>query len=316
MKILVKKVMIIGLGNVGTAVATAMVLRGTCDELYFVDKNDGKAQAEKLDLSHQSALLATTTKITALPFASHWEETLAKCDVLVFSPGKIALLTGKNPDRLGELPNSLQIVEELAPRIKASNFKGIVVSITNPCDAVVTYLQQLTALPKERIFGTGTTLETIRMKYTVADKFDCNVHDVSGYVLGEHGETQFTAWSTVAINHLPIIELAKKENLELSEIQETVRRGAWDIIANKKYTSQGIGLTATAITEAIFSNSKKAFPLSSYNETYQTYIGQVTKIGELGVLNVIPQVLTPAEEESFAASATAVYHNLQNALKA
>lgn len=314
MKILVKKVMIIGLGNVGTAVATAMVLRGTCDELYFVDKKDGKAQAEKLDLSHQSALLATTTKITALPFESNWEETLAKCDVLIFSPGKIALLTGKNPDRLGELPNSIQIVKELAPRIKASGFKGIVVSITNPCDAVVTYLQELTQIPKERIFGTGTTLETIRMKYTVADKFACNVHDVSGYVLGEHGESQFTAWSTVAINNLPIVQLAEKANLELTEIQETVRRGAWDIIANKKYTSQGIGLTATAITEAIFSNSKKAFPLSSYNETHQTYIGQVTEIGESGVIKVIPQPLTTKEEESFSASAKAVHDNLRKAL--
>ena len=110
--------MIIGLGNVGTAVATAMTLRGSADELYFVDKKDGKAKAEMLDLSHQAALLPTTTKITALPFESSWEKTLKTCDLLIFSPGKIALISGKGANRFGELDNSLKIVEELAPRIK------------------------------------------------------------------------------------------------------------------------------------------------------------------------------------------------------
>lgn len=306
--------MILGLGNVGTAVATAMTLRGSADELYFVDKKDGKAKAEMLDLSHQAALLPTTTKITALPFESSWEKTLKTCDLLIFSPGKIALISGKGANRFGELDNSLKIVEELAPRIKASGFKGILLSITNPCDAVVTYLQRLTQLPKERIFGTGTTLDTIRMKYAVSQTFDCNVHDVSGYVLGEHGESQFTAWSTVSINTLSVEILAKEKNINLSEIEETARRGAWDIIENKKYTSQGIGLSATVIAEAIFNNSKKTFPLSSFNDTYETYIGQVTEIGENGVNKVIDQPLPEKEETRFAASAQSVFNNLNKGL--
>ena len=179
---------------------------------------------------------------------------------------------------------------------------------------MVTYLQRLTQLPKERIFGTGTTLDTIRMKYAVSQTFDCNVHDVSGYVLGEHGESQFTAWSTVSINTLSVEILAKEKNINLSEIEETARRGAWDIIENKKYTSQGIGLSATVIAEAIFNNSKKTFPLSSFNDTYETYIGQVTEIGENGVNKVIDQPLTEKEETCFRASAQSVFNNLNKGL--
>ncbi len=307
---LVKKALIIGMGNVGTAVATAMVLRGSVDKLYLVDKKDKKAQAEALDLNHQGALLQTTTEIKALPFKENWEDTLRDCDLLIFSPGKISLLLDPNVDRLGELPNSLEIVRELAPRIKKSHFNGILLCITNPCDAVVTYLQQETNLPKERIFATGTTLDTIRMRYGVSQHFHCNVHDVSGYVLGEHGETQFTPWSTVRINGVSVEELAKKENLNLQQLEDDARRGAWDIIAGKNYTSQGIGLSATKIAEAILGDTKEAFPLSSYNETFKTYIGQVTQVGKNGVEKVRNLPLTPLEQERFEASAKAVHQNL------
>ena len=215
---MVTRVAIIGVGHVGAAVAQAMVLRSSVSELILIDKKNEKAVAEQLDLSHQQALMAHTTHVIAHPYEDDWK-ILAGCDAIVTAAGNINLLNPDHPNRLGEVQNSMNIVEEIAPRIKASGFAGILVNITNPCDVVVTYLQQLSGIPRARIFGTGTTLDTTRMQYAVAEHFGMNSQDVSGYVLGEHGESQFVAWSTVHVAGTPMLDLADQQHIDLNALK-------------------------------------------------------------------------------------------------
>lgn len=306
---MVHKVGIIGTGHVGATVALDLVLRGSIGQLVLIDQNDDKAQAEQYDLTDQQALLSSNTQISVIPYASAWD--LSDCDVLVFAPGDITLLQAQtsDPDRTAELRNSIKVVETVAPKIKAAHFKGILLSITNPCDVVVTYLQQLTGIPKQRIFGTGTTLDTTRMKHAVSDYLDCSIHDVEGFVLGEHGETQFTAWSTVKVASRPILELTKEHQIQLDDLQHKARMGAWNIIRGKGFTSAGIGLTATVIIEAILNDARQTFPLSSYNETYETYIGQPTRIGAQGIVEVVNVTLNETEKTAFQNSAVTVHQN-------
>lgn len=117
------------------------------------------------------------------------------------------------------------IVKEWAPKIKESGFKGIILNITNPCDVITQYLQELTGFPRERVFGTGTSLDTGRMKHAVSQKMLVNPSSIDGYVVGEHGESQFVAWSSVRIGGVPITDTLTVEKLDALDM--AARDGGW-----------------------------------------------------------------------------------------
>lgn len=301
---------IIGVGHVGASVADTLMLRNSVSKIVLIDKNDKKSQAEQNDLMDQNSFLSNDIPIEKINYLSDWNK-LSECDILVISAGDIKLLGGDNPDRLAELRNSVKIIDEIAPKIKESGFKGIILNITNPCDVVVTHLQKLLDFSRNRVLGTGTTLDTARMRKAVATKFSCGSQDVTGYVMGEHGESQFTAWSSVRVAGVPIIEKAKEENIDLDDLKEQARLGAWYIISGKGFTSYGIGITSAIIIEAILNDARKTFSLSSYNEQYKTYVGQITRIGKLGVLENIDINLSDEEKESFEHSAQSLRKNFE-----
>ncbi|WP_334332422.1 lactate/malate family dehydrogenase [Companilactobacillus sp. HBUAS59544] len=305
---------IIGVGHVGASVADTLMLRESVSKIILIDKNDKKSQAEQNDLMDQNSFLSNDIVVEKINYQSNWS-SLSECDVLVISAGDIKLLGGENPDRLAELKNSVSIINEIAPKIKNSGFNGIVVNITNPCDVVVTYLQNLLYYPKDKIIGTGTTLDTSRMRKAVASQFNCGIQDVSGFVMGEHGESQFTAWSTVRVAGTPIVEKAKEDNLDLNGLKEQARLGAWYIINGKGFTSYGIGITTTVIAEAILNDARKVFSLSSYNEKYKTYVGQLTRIGKTGVIKNINIDLNDKEKDLFKNSAQGLRKKFEEIVK-
>lgn len=299
---------IIGIGHVGAAVAEALVLRQSVSKLILIDKQDAKAQAEMYDLADQNTFLTPGTQIQQIAYAQAWQ--LSECDVLVMAAGNISLLGGENADRLAELKNSIKIVKEVAPKIKASGFKGILINITNPCDVVVTYLQQQTGIDRQRIFGTGTLLDTARMRHAVARVLGCSQQDVSGYVLGEHGESQFCAWSTVQVNGVPVESLAQAKGMNLDQLNQEAKAGAWRIVAGKGYTCYGIGLTAATLVEAVLNDSRQAFPLSAYSLEFDAYVGQVVHVGQNGLLDHVALPLRPEEVDAFADSAKQIHQHV------
>ncbi|MGO3729168.1 MAG: lactate/malate family dehydrogenase [Enterococcus viikkiensis] len=286
-----RKVAIIGVGHVGSTTAYTLISKQIVDEVVLFDTNTKLVQAELNDLvdgqmeqSHQVKLIAPDLT------------ELATTDVLIFSAGNISILNG-NSDRFAELNLTKTIVEEWAPKIKASGFKGIILNITNPCDVITRYLQELTGFPKERVFGTGTSLDTARMKHAVSEKINVHPTSVNGYVIGEHGESQFVAWSTVTIGGLPVAEtLTSKQRTELDA---TARKGGWITFNGKGYTSYGIAVQAAAIIEAILNDNQLVVPVSHYHSNEKCYAGSPAKVSTRGISESIPLNLTAAEKKKW-----------------
>lgn len=266
-----RKIGIIGLGHVGAAVAYTLVTKGIADELVLIDQNEAVVLAEKLDLEDTQAGLATHTHIIT---QDYWQ--LRDADIVIMAAGDISIFSDGKNNRQAELRITSQIAEETAPKIMASGFNGILLDITNPCDVVTTYLQRLTGLPQQQVFGTGTLLDTMRMQRTLANELHVSLQDIQGYNLGEHGESQFTAWSTITVATRPI------------------------------------AAAAVTVVQAIFSDAHVTLPISSWNSEHQLYIGQPTLIGRTGTLRVVDVALTEQEQQKFNHSATYIQQNLDS----
>ncbi|MGL5041809.1 MAG: lactate/malate family dehydrogenase [Culicoidibacterales bacterium] len=296
---------IVGLGNVGGAVANALVLAGLCDELILFDCNLPKAVAQAIDISD---MLACTTHFTKVGATDSVME-LAGADLLINCLGPDGVL---EEDRLEELAISGAAVTRLFPQIMAAGFAGIIMNITNPCDVITALIQEVTKLPPHRVFGTGTALDTARMRRIVATAFGVAPRDVSGYVLGEHGNSQFVAWSTVSINSFPLTQINKELALagNLAVLEDTIRNTGWDIIIGKNHTCFGIAATALRIVQALFTNEPVILPLCVFDLRSNCYIGLPAKLTKEGIISLVLPVLNSAEELNFEQSLAIVKNAL------
>lgn len=270
-----RKVAIIGVGHVGSTVAYTLISKHIVDELVLFDSQENLLKAEMNDLmdgqmeqNHQVCLIEPTI------------EELADTDVIIFSAGDISIFEG-NPDRFAELNVTKKIVEEWAPKIKNSGFTGILVNITNPCDVITQYLQELTGFPRERVIGTGTSLDTGRMKHAVSKSLRVHPTAIDGYVIGEHGESQFVAWSSVRIGGVPIADTETVEELE--QLDKMARDGGWVTFRGKGYTSYGIAIQAARIVEAILNDNHLVVPVSHYHPAEDCYVGSPAKVSKQGI---------------------------------
>lgn len=271
-----KKISLIGLGNVGATVAYTLIERQLCDTLALFDKKEGLAQAEVNDLS--DGMVKRDGHVNLIAGKS---TDLDDSDIIIFAPGDISILQ-KYSDRLEEFKYTKTCVEEWAPIIKKSKFDGLIVSITNPCDVIAEYMQKLTEIPRERVIGTGTILDTARMKNAVAKFVDLDPNSIDGYVIGEHGNSQFVAWSNVYIANEPITNLLDQKTIE--DIEASTRMKAFETIKAKGYTSYGIANSTAIVVETIFKDAKTILAVSSYSPVDGCYIGHPAVVGRNGVI--------------------------------
>lgn len=274
-----RKVAIIGMGNVGAAAAHHLVVTGSVDELYLYDKKVGKVKADALDFEDSLDNLPFHVNVHVNDYT-----LLKKADVIISALGHIHLITLDNHDRFAELRANKTAVEEVGRKIKESGFKGVLVVITNPCDAICSLYQKVTGLPKEKIIGTGTLLDSARLHRAVGKFFNVHPKSVQGYSLGEHGDSQFVAWSTVKVLEQPIEELAKQANIDLNAVENETRTGGFIVFDGKRYTNYGVSAAAVRITKAILSDSHEVFPVSNYREEYGTYLSYPAVVGKNGIL--------------------------------
>lgn len=283
-----RKVAIIGVGHVGSTTAYTLISKNIVDELVLFDSKENILKAELNDLmdgqmeqDHQVRLIEPNLT------------ELADTDVIIFSAGDISIFEG-NPDRFAELNLTKTIVKEWAPKIKESGFKGIILNITNPCDVITQYLQELTGFPRERVFGTGTSLDTGRMKHAVSQKMLVNPSAIDGYVVGEHGESQFVAWSSVRIGGVPITDTLTVEKLDALDMD--ARDGGWVTFRGKGYTSYGIAIQAARIVEAILNNNYLVVPVSHFHSAEDCYVGSPAKVSQQGISESFPLNLSNDEQ--------------------
>lgn len=291
-----RKVAIIGMGNVGAAVAHGLIAQGAFDDYVLIDTNEDKVRADALDFQDAAANLNHHANITVNDY-----EALADADVLISALGNIKLQDNPNADRFAELPFTSKEVIDISEKIKSVGFRGVLIAITNPVDVVTSLFQHYTGLPKERVIGTGTLLDTARMKRAVGVRFGVDPRSVYGYNLGEHGNSQFTAWSQVRVKGQPIHTLTSEKVLE--EMATEAVKGGHTVFYGKKYTSYGIASAAIRLALAVVSDAHEELPITNYYAPLDTYLSYPAIIGRNGVIEQVKLSLTDEEEGKLAHSA-------------
>lgn len=293
-----RKVAIIGLGHVGATVAYTIFTHGYADTLVLLDKNQAKVEAEYNDL--RDTLARNNYYVNVV--MQDWKE-LKDTDVIITAFGDIAA-TVKTGDRFGEFDINAENAQEVGQQIKACGFKGVIINISNPCDAISTLLQESTGLPKNQVFGTGTFLDTARMQRIVGEKLNEDPRNVEGFVLGEHGASQFTAWSTVRVNGKSANELFSKSEEESLSAQPN--KNSMKVAAGKGYTSYAIATCGVKLMQAVFSNARLFAPTSVFLDKVGTYIGYPAIIGKDGIEEIPSLELTEGEEQKLQNSASII----------
>lgn len=291
-----RKVAIIGMGNVGAAVAHGLIAQGASDDYVLIDTNEDKVRADALDFQDAAANLNHHANITVNDY-----EALADADVLISALGNIKLQDNPNADRFAELPFTSKEVIDISEKIKSVGFRGVLIAITNPVDVVTSLFQHYTGLPKERVIGTGTLLDTARMKRVVGVRFGVDPRSVYGYNLGEHGNSQFTAWSQVRVKGQLIHTLTSEKVLE--EMATEAMKGGHTVFYGKKYTSYGIASAAIRLALAVVSDAHEELPITNYYAPLDTYLSYPAIIGRNGVIEQVKLSLTDEEEAKLAHSA-------------
>ena len=290
------KVGIIGVGNVGATVAHVIVQKGLVSELVLLDKKGKKAMSEMLDLKDAGSFFSTYTKLSVGDY-----EDLADAEVIISALGHIDLIAA-DADRFAELKMNEPEVKQVVKELKRVGFKGKLLVITNPCDVMTALYYQELDLPHGQVIGTGTVLDTARMKHYVADALGIDPRQVNGYVLGEHGDSQFVAWSSVFIGGKSIFDFVKEENLDLEALEDQARQSGYHVHAGKGYTNVAIAEVAACILEALLNDAKSVMPVSHYHEEQDCYISTPAIIGRNGIEGGIKITLNEREETLLASS--------------
>lgn len=291
-----RKIGIIGMGHVGSTVAHGLIAQGAFDDYVLIDTNSQKVTADAVDFQDAAANLGQHANIIINDY-----QALSDADVVVVSLGNIALQDNPNADRFAELPFTAAQVPAVAEQLMASGFSGVLVVISNPVDIITSLFQYHTGLPKERVIGTGTLLDTARMKRAVGKHFAVDPRSVYGYNLGEHGNSQFTAWSQARVKGQPVSTLADEALLE--QLAHEAIIGGHTVFYGKKYTSYGIASAAIRLVQAVVSDSHEELPVSNYYAPYDTYLSYPAIVGRQGIIEQVQLNLPEDEVTKLKASA-------------
>lgn len=302
-----RKIGIIGMGHVGSTVAHGLIAQGAFDDYVLIDTNTRKVSADAVDFRDAAANLNHHANIVINDY-----QALADADVVISALGDISLQDNPDADRFAELPLTSKEVPYIARKLKEVGFNGIIIVISNPVDVITSLYQHYSGFPKEKVIGTGTLLDTARMKRAVAERFAVDARSVYGYNLGEHGNTQFTAWSQVRIKGQSISEFADIETLDA--IAQEAMVGGYTVFHGKKYTSYGIASAAIRLALAVVSDSHEELPISNYYAPLDTYLSYPAIIGRQGIIEQITLKLPAAEEEKLSQSAAFIKKKFSESL--
>lgn len=282
------KVVLIGCGNVGMAYAYSLINQKTfVQELVLIDRNFEKASGEALDLNHCTQFANSKIKVRVGGYEECEEASL------------IVIAAGANQEigetRMDLIHKNSVIFKSIIDNITKTNFKGIYLVATNPLD-VMTYLTlKYSKSAPNKVIGSGTTLDTARLRYLLSEKVNINPNNIEAYVIGEHGDSEFIPWSNASIGLKNINEFLKLE--ELKAIEEDVRNSAYEIIKKKGATAYGIGICLTNITNAILEDQNAILSVSSYDKENDVCISTPAIVNKNGVQEKLFIPLNEEEKE-------------------
>ena len=292
------KVVIIGCGNVGMSYAYALLNQKTnIHELVLIDLNKDKVIGEVMDLNHSLAFAPSKMKIKAGDYSD-----CKGAKIVCIAAGANQ---EKNETRMDLIYKNSKIFKNIVSEVMNNEFNGIFLIATNPLD-VMTYLTwKYSGLPFNKIIGSGTSLDTSRLRYMIGNKLKINPKNVHAYVIGEHGDSEFVPWSNATVGLQNIKEFLTSR--ELNKIYEDVKNAAYDIIEKKGATSYGIGMCLVRITNAILGDENSIITVSTYDEENDVFIGLPAIINSKGVREKVYVNLTDEESNKL--------HNSINIIK-
>lgn len=298
-----RKVSIVGSGLVGTACAYSMINQSISDEIMMIDRTYERAVANALDLSHCMDFTSTRTKVSAGRM-----EDCGDVDVVV-------LTAGANPkpgqSRLDVLGDAEKITRDIVQRIVGSGFQGVFVIAANPVDIVTYIVRDVSGFPRNRVIGTGTSIDSARLKTLLSEVFEIDPRSVNGYAMGEHGDSQFVAWSHVTIGGKPLLHILEQHkkrfaHVNLDDIARKTRDAGWEIFTRKGNTQFGIGNALAYIVRSILNDDHKIIAVSAVLEGEYgqsgVCVGVPAIIGEGGIEEVLELQLSSEEQLLFERS--------------
>lgn len=298
-----RKVALIGTGMVGMSFAYSALNQNVCDELVLIDIDRNRAEGEAMDLNHGLAFSHSSMKIYAGDYRDCKDATIA-----VICAG-VNQKSGES--RLQLLKRNYEVFKSVVTSVTESGFGGIFLVATNPVDIMTRVTYELSGFNPARVIGSGTTLDTARLRYLLGDYFSVDPRNVHAYIIGEHGDSEFVPWSQAMISTKPIEKVLqdnprKFETEAMKRIETEVREAAQKIISAKHATYYGIGIAITRIVRAILNDEKTVLTISArlkgeYGER-GVFVGTPCIVGKQGADRLIELDLNEEERKSFAAS--------------
>ncbi|ANB60348.1 L-lactate dehydrogenase [Anoxybacteroides amylolyticum] len=299
----VNRVALIGTGFVGSSYAFAMLNQGITEELVLIDLNKEKSEGDAMDLNHGLPFAPSPTKI--------WFGDYSDCkdaDLVVITAG-----ANQKPGetRLDLVDKNMKVFQSIVSQVMASGFNGIFLVATNPVDILTYATWKFSGLPKERIIGSGTILDTARFRYLLGEYFQVDARNVHAYIIGEHGDTELPVWSHADIGGRSVLDLVNERSeykqADLENIFTNVRDAAYHIIQRKGATYYGIAMGLARLTKAILQNENAVLTVSAYLDgqygQHNIYIGVPAIVNRNGIREVIELKLTEEERAKFSHSA-------------
>ncbi|MDO7272699.1 L-lactate dehydrogenase [Borreliella burgdorferi] len=299
------KVVLIGAGGVGSSFAYALTIDNSLvHELVIIDVNENKAKGEVMDLNHGQMFLKKNINVL---FGTY--KDCANADIVVITAG---LNQKPGETRLDLVDKNSKIFKDIITNVVSSGFDGIFVVASNPVDIMTYVTMKYSKFPIHKVIGTGTILDTSRLRYFLSDHFNVNTQNIHSYIMGEHGDSSFATWDETKIAMKPLSEYlaeGKITELELDEIHKKVVNAAYEVIKLKGATYYAIGLGIKNIVNAIIGDQNVILPISSYiNGQYgglikDIYIGAPAIVCKEGVKEVLNFKISPKELDKFNSSA-------------
>ena len=298
-----RKVAVIGCGFVGASIAFSLMQKGLFSELVLIDSNTAKAHGEAMDLSH------------GLPYTASMDIYAGSYDDIADS-ALIIITAGANQKpgetRLDLIGKNVGILRAILPQITSRGFEGILLIVSNPVDVLTYAAQRISGYPAHRVIGSGTVLDTARLKYLLSRHLGVDGRSVHAVVIGEHGDSELAAWSSATVSGVPINTFCEmrghfNHDEATERIAENVKNSAYEIIAKKKATYFGVAMAVRRICEAIIRDEKSILPVSNLMHgefgISDISLSMPAIVGAHGVENRIPITLDEEETEKLQSSA-------------
>ena len=293
-----RKIAIIGAGHVGSHAGYSLASQGLVENIVYIDIDKKKAFSQALDIFDSIVYLPHRIIVKDGDYSD-----IDDADIIVICAGPLPNMSQTRMDTLGD---TVAVMKDIISNIKKTKFAGIIINISNPADVITHYIQNQLNYDYKKIISTSTTLDSARLRRALSEELNIDQKSIYAYSLGEHGESQMVAWSTVTIAGKPLFELIKEKpekygKLDLNKIAEKGKKGGWEVLGGKGSTEFGIGASLSEVVKAIICNEHRVLPVSVYlNGEYgqkDVYASVPAVLGKDGVEEIIELNMTEEEKK-------------------